>query len=62
MSLNERQIVKLLLAKSDLDSRSPLTSENARYLIQMLAPAILALVREQVAEERRRLSGALRQE
>lgn len=61
MTLNLREIEKRLLAKAELDSRSPLTSDAARYLIRMLAPEIAALMREQVAEERRRGERAERQ-
>lgn len=61
MSLNLREIEKRLLAKAELDSRSPLTSDAARYLIRMLAPEIAALVREEVAKERRRLAGSEKQ-
>ena len=61
LSLNEREVIKRLIAHSDLDTRSPLNSEAARYLIRALAPVVLKIVREQIAEERRRLAGSEKQ-
>jgi hypothetical protein len=51
--VNINSIVRRLVARAELDPRLNMPPGHAKYLIQLLAPMIDTMVREEIAEARR---------
>lgn len=51
--ISEKELIRLLQAQVELDQRKAFSDEHGRYLIRSLAPTIMRLIHNEVAEERR---------
>jgi hypothetical protein len=60
--MNLNSIVRRLIARAELDPRLKMSPEHAKYLIRLLAPMVAEIVREDIAEDRRKRAKAERQQ
>lgn len=51
--ITEVILIKRLTAKLQVDYRHPVQTDTAQYVIRVLAPYILAVLREELAEAKR---------